>query len=344
MDRVPLLQLTGHQKVDEILQGTIGIFEKMFPTRIRAYYLIGSYATGNAVSTSDLDVVVVFKGKLLPDEEALAHHVEISCQLISSIELDLMFYTEEQILQRRVYGRGFALTRRLVFGEAFDEVIPLPPIEKYLWFMMNSAYEALVWIRGNPQTLTFPVDYPGPKGTFYGYAKPVRLLNGESCNGAKQLLHNVCVACSAIIGFMVAEQVTSGSESVRVYKKQIGDRWTGFLETIYEVCRIQWNYIIPEDEDGQRQFHDFCQQALGFERHFLKVYRDYLLKVLHSGDMSQKRDVVKRFGEIIFPDGKTVEALQTLESNADEELQDAINQTISKIHKVQGGHIRTATV
>ena len=343
MDKVPLLQSTGHQKVDKILHGIIGIFERTFPTRIRAYYLIGSHATGNAVSTSDLDVVIVFKSKLLASEETLAHHVGNSCQLISSIELDLMFYSEEQILRRRVYGRGFALTRRLVFGEVFDEEIPLPPIEKYLWFMMNSAYEALIWMRCNPKTLVFPVDYPDPKSLFYGYAKPVRLFNGETRNGAKQLVHNVCVACSAIIGFVTAKQVTSGSESVRVYKKQIGDRWTGFLETIYEVCRIQWNYIIPDDEDGQRQFHDFCQQALEFEHHFLKVYRNYLLKVLHGEDMSQKLDAVRRFGEIIYPDGEIVDALQALEGDADGELQDAINQTIGIIYKLQSRHIRIAT-
>lgn len=344
MDKVPPLQSTGHQKVDEILQGIIGIFEKTFPTRIRAYYLIGSRATGNAVSTSDLDVVIVFKGKLLTDEEILAHRVGNSCQRISSIELDLMFYSEEQILRRRMYGRGFALTRRLVFGEEFDEAIPLPSIEKYLWFMMNSAYEALVWIRCSPQTLAYPVDYPNPKSPFFGYAKPVHMFNGETRIGAKQLVHNVCVACSAIIGFVTAKQVTSGSESVNVYKKEIGDQWTEFLETIYKVCRIQWNYILPEDEDGQRKFHDFCQQALGFERHFLKVYRNYLLKVLHSGDLSQKLDVVRRFGEIIYPDGKAVEALQALEGDADGELQDAINQTIGKIRKVQGGLIPTVTV
>lgn len=343
MDNVTLLQSTGHQKVDEILQEIIGIFEKTFPTRIRAYYLIGSHATGNAVSTSDLDVVIVFKDKLLTDEETLAQHVGNSCQLFSSIELDLMFYSEEQIL-RRMYGRGFVLTRRLVFGEEFNEAIPLPSIEKYLWFMMNSAYEALVWIRCSPQTLAYPVDYPDPKSPFFGYAKPVRLLNGEIRNGAKQLVHNVCVACSAIIGFVTAKQVASRSESVRVYKKQIGDRWSDFLETIYEVCHNQWNYIIPENESSQRQFHGFCQQALGFERHFLKAYRDYLLRVLNCGNMSQKLDVVKRFGEIIYPDRKTVEALQALEVDADGELQSAINQTIGKIHEVQGEHIPAMTV
>ena len=344
MDKVPLLQSTGHQNVDEILQGIIGTYEKTFPKRIRAYYLIGSHATGNAVSTSDLDVVIVFKNKLIPSEEALAHHVVNSCQLISSIELDLMFYSEEQILRRRMYGRGFALTRRLEFGEEFDEAIPLPSIEKYLWFMMNSAYEALVWIRCNPQALAYPVDYPNPKSPFFGYAKPVRMFNGEIRNGAKQLVHNVCVACSAIIGFLVAEQVTGSSESVKVYKKRIGGRWTGFLDSIHEVCRIRWNYIIPEDEIGQRQFRDYCQQALGFERHFLKVYRNYLLEILHCEDMSHKLDAVRRFGEVIYPDGKAVEALQALEIDVEGELQYAINKTIEKIRKVQGGLISSAAV
>ena len=39
-----------------------------------------------------------------------------------------------------------------------------------------------------------------------------------------------------------------------------------------------------------------------------------------------------------------MEALQALENDADKELQDAINQTIGKIRKVQGGLMPTAKV
>ena len=43
----------------------------------------------------------------------------------------------------------------------------------------------------------------------------------------------------------------------------------------------------------------------------------------------------KRLGEIIYPDEEVVEALQALESDANEELRQAIKETLGKIHEIQ---------
>jgi len=53
---ITLLNTTGHQRIDDIIRGLIGIFEAAFPDRIRAYYLAGSYADGSAVPLSDIDI------------------------------------------------------------------------------------------------------------------------------------------------------------------------------------------------------------------------------------------------------------------------------------------------
>ena len=63
MQNIPLLNSTGNQRVDNILRGVIGIFETVFPDRIRGYYLVGSYADGTAISTSDIDMKILFKNR-----------------------------------------------------------------------------------------------------------------------------------------------------------------------------------------------------------------------------------------------------------------------------------------
>jgi predicted nucleotidyltransferase len=65
---ITLHNTTGHQQVDGIIRGLIGIFEATFPERVRAYYLVGSYADGSAVPLSDIDIRVVFKDDFQGDE------------------------------------------------------------------------------------------------------------------------------------------------------------------------------------------------------------------------------------------------------------------------------------
>ncbi len=70
MDTITLLNATGDPHVDGLLRGVIDRFETAFSARIRCHYLKGSYTDGSAVSTSDLDLAVVFKDKFGSDLES----------------------------------------------------------------------------------------------------------------------------------------------------------------------------------------------------------------------------------------------------------------------------------
>jgi predicted nucleotidyltransferase len=61
MEPLALASSTGDPRIDEIVQGIIGLFEIAFPGRIRGCYLVGSYADGTAVPLSDIDIRVVLK-------------------------------------------------------------------------------------------------------------------------------------------------------------------------------------------------------------------------------------------------------------------------------------------
>ena len=52
MAAIALLTSTGQRSVDGILRGVVGLFEAVFPDRVRGYYLGGSYADGTAVPAS----------------------------------------------------------------------------------------------------------------------------------------------------------------------------------------------------------------------------------------------------------------------------------------------------
>jgi hypothetical protein len=58
---------SGSQSADNALRGLIGIFEMLFPGRIRAYYAEGSYADRTAIASSDIDLVLIFKNSFVDE-------------------------------------------------------------------------------------------------------------------------------------------------------------------------------------------------------------------------------------------------------------------------------------
>jgi hypothetical protein len=72
LSHITLLYKTDNPQADEVLQGIVGIFELAFPSRIRGYFLVGSYAIGQPVAISDLDLVVLFKDNFVAGEHQRA--------------------------------------------------------------------------------------------------------------------------------------------------------------------------------------------------------------------------------------------------------------------------------
>src|SRR5262245_54368712 len=101
---IDLQRSTGYQNVDELLRGLIGIFEIVFPDRIRGYYLLGSYSDGTAVPDSDIDMGILFKGKIDSREEDVFWQLVQHCSRISPIRLDLGPPDEDHFLKEASAG------------------------------------------------------------------------------------------------------------------------------------------------------------------------------------------------------------------------------------------------
>ena len=69
MSNVSLLNSAGNRKVSNILRGVIGIFELVFPNRIRGYFLTVSYTDGTAVPASNIDFDILFIDSFISREE-----------------------------------------------------------------------------------------------------------------------------------------------------------------------------------------------------------------------------------------------------------------------------------
>src|SRR5262245_16859701 len=101
MTLLPLLVSTDDDRADTILSGVITIWERLFPQRIRGYYLNASYANATATATSDLDLTILFKGDY--QDQAESDLAQELCEAIEALHpatfVDMGYLTEQSLQQ-----------------------------------------------------------------------------------------------------------------------------------------------------------------------------------------------------------------------------------------------------
>jgi predicted nucleotidyltransferase len=328
MHTIALLTSTGAARIDQALRDSIVLIEQLLPDRVRGYYLVGSYAYGEAQPSSDVDLVVVLKDELGQADRQQFVAARAECKRISVVPLDISLESEAKLL--RVGGVWFQTASLLVYGEDIRPRIPRKPVANHIRDVMHALVPLLARVRGNPALLTFPLDYPDPAGMVYGYDARYSDSNDPQYTPTKDLVTNVLAAANALTLLTAQRYVGSGKKSdiPRQYTIWIGDQWTTLVEEIVELCRIRWGYRMPEAEADIAHLRGLCQQALGFENAFLQRYRDFLLADLQSDHAAAQLFAVQRFGQILYPDPAVAAAVADLAAHASAELQQAAAATL----------------
>ncbi len=281
MSDLHLSHSTGVALADRALSGAVGLFEEVFPRRIRGYYLVGSYAYGRPLPTSDLDLKVVFKEKFRgPAEEARARRIARQCSLLSQLDLAPVPLPEDRLL------RWGASTLKgdsvLVYGEEIRDRMPEEPLANFTRSWMHRSQAGLLAVRGNPPRLAPPLGFPDPEGEFFGYDS--RPLNpGSPERGIKALVTCLFFPATAVLAWRHGARTTRRSGSLAGWRERMPESgWTALLGEVYERCRERWSYRIPADPAERAWLRGACERALGFERWFLTVYREFLLQELRA--------------------------------------------------------------
>jgi hypothetical protein len=325
---IVLLTSTGATGIDQALRDCIALIEQQLPDRVRGYYLVGSYGYGEAQPASDVDLVVVLKGELGQADRQRFAAARAESARISPVPLDLSLDSEAKFL--RVGGVWFQTASLLMYGEDIRPRIPRKPVENHIRDLMHAMFLLLARVRGSPALLTFPLSYPDPSGMLYGYDSRCSNSHGARSTRTKDLVTNVLAAANALTLLVARRYVGSGKKSdiPRQYTIWIGDQWATLVEQVVELCRIRWEYRMPDAEADIAHLRGLCQQALGFENAFLQRYRDFLLAELQSDDPAIQLFAVRRFGQILYPDPAVAAAVAELAAHAGVELQQAAGATL----------------
>lgn len=298
MPPIELIQRTGQPAVDDYLAGLIEIFELAFPDRVRAYYLAGSFATGEAIASSDIDFRAIFKGAFAPGEAERVARLRDSCGRISALQLDMPVRCEDHYLSGAEDPLALKTASLFLHGADIRDQLAVPPPDRYARMITGAPYRNLARLRGR-SVIDYPLGYPDPAGEFYGYD-----IGGRT----QHLVVAVGWAATAILVLDAGQYVARKSAWLNLYRRHIADGWLPFLTALYERCRRDWNYAIPAAA-GRAELRELCRQTLAFENHYLERYRAYLLGQLSGSDPAGRAFALERLALVRYPDAEVAAAI-----------------------------------
>ncbi|BCL84087.1 nucleotidyltransferase domain-containing protein [Ktedonobacteria bacterium brp13] len=279
MNPLTLTYTTGSKEFDEDIIAVITLFEAAFPEAIRAYYLEGSLANNTAVTTSDIDLHIIYKEKTVHER---VRQVVDACTKLSKRELDISIQDEASLTQGVV---PIVKASRLLYGDDILAQVPLISIEQWTRDRMHACYWLLNTVFQRPRIVQWPITYPDLHGEFYGYDnRKVITTNGIERNSTRNLIRVTGWMATARIALEAQQYISNKYECYAVYRQLIGDEWSSFIEETYALCRERWNYLVPDELSARVQLKSLCARALEWENHFLQVYKRFLLTELQDQD------------------------------------------------------------
>ncbi len=315
MNEIALAVTTGNTGVDALLREIVARFEAEFAGRIRGYFVIGSYGDASNVSTSDLDLDIIFKDRFAnEDERTRVRNLYAALQAQTAVELDVDIGDEVGL--RAGLPPNLKLASTCVYGEDIRHQYALLPLATWTRDRMHTSYYRLGSLFGRMAPVGAPLTYPDPAGEFFGYdRRPVRLADGSIEPSTRDLIRATGWEATALISWRAGRYVARKSECHRLYQELIGDEWAPLLTATYQHCRQQWNYRIPADPTDRALLRQLCGRSLEFENAFLAAYKGYLLGELRGAGAEGRRCAREALERMPFDDPEVIVALAASESS-----------------------------
>nr|WP_246357309.1 nucleotidyltransferase domain-containing protein [Pyxidicoccus fallax] len=305
----------------------------VFPSRLRAIYLLGSHATSDAVTDSDIDLVLVFKERFQEGERERAERLRHFIGPLARFPLDLSAVEETRLLE---HGEvNLKLSSVLLAGEDLRERIPLMPMDRWLRFCMHRPYMFIerARARAEGEPLRYPLGYPDPRGELYGYDHRETMdAQGQLHRGFKELVTLACRLATVEVARKAGRHTASKQDAIEAHRQHVNDAWTPLFVDIYE-CRKRWGYRVPEAPADREHLRGLCARMLDAENHFLASYKDYLLAEVQRGELPDRVLAVQRLGDILFPGDEVPAALKSLQDAPEEALREAARESLRKLEQ-----------
>jgi hypothetical protein len=261
-------------EVDAAMRDLVGHYVRAFRGRVRACYVIGSYAEGTAVPVSDADFVVIFRDAFRgPEEQAAAQRLSQDCASAFPVRLDVILGAETALDQLHTVLRvALKLGSVLLYGDDLRAELALPPHAEYRWALRHGALRFVTLLRGQDNLPALPLAYPHPGDEFFGYTR-VRIAGWYPAGvsvGTKELVAAATRIAAAQVAAVSELYVPGKRQAVSLYRQRVGQPWAAWLEQILEECQQRWHYAVPVSAAERAALRALCARMLAFENAFVE--------------------------------------------------------------------------
>jgi len=312
MAEVELIASTGSARMDAVVRRLIAEMRAVLPGRLRAVYVLGSYADASAVSTSDLDLELVIADGLREDERT---HIQAFLAAYASSadgELDIGFFDEDTL--RAGVSPTLKLGGRLLWGIDACHELAVMPLAAWTRDRMHTSYWRLFGLFARPLPLAMPLNYPDPADELFGYARRLTYLpGGHTVSGTRDLMRAVGWMATALVAYQAGQYVATKRTCASMYRTHIGDEWSDLLDDMAEKVRGAWQYRIPANPEERARLRAVCTRTLRFENHFLTAYRNFALAEIRSDDPTGRQMAIEMLQRVPLADAVLMEAVTAAE-------------------------------
>jgi hypothetical protein len=245
-----------------------------------ACYLTGSYAQGYAVSpdVSDIDFTLIScqnlpretkeKLDILIEETKAELGVDLD---ISVIEQSSDAPSNEDHVKFSYLGIAFReaamsakLSGKLIWGEDILASLPLPSPEEYLKATAEIPFEFSNRIRGY-NGLDYPLTYPNEADEFLGY---LRFDEDTGDLSTKPLISLLTWLGTATAAQLSPEKMIGNKDQCVKTLSQLAPQKGGELSYIFDKCRREWGYKVPQTQQDKQKLREICMKALEWENEY----------------------------------------------------------------------------
>jgi predicted nucleotidyltransferase len=234
-----LLTSTMNTRADQILQELVEALASAFPDRVRSLYISGSTISGDAVTSSDIDGLVIFASEVTSDEAQRYRSLAEALSVRHGVLLDIVLLADQDVFTRGDLPEK-AASRRLIYGEDIRHLIPAIPLWQYGLATMQGSWFYLTHVREDAAHLALPLKYPDPAGEFFGYERNgARSLSGWDLAGTKALVGGVTLAATTLVSLGSGIPIVRSSDAVQAYAQHIGDAHSDWLVRVYQPVQVR---------------------------------------------------------------------------------------------------------
>jgi hypothetical protein len=271
-----------------------------------------------------VDLRVIFKDQFAEHEVSRIERFREHCRSISALPLDIPIQCEVNFQNGQADPMALKTAALFLYGTDIRAQLTMPPINDYMRIVTGAPYRNMALRLRKQEMVVYPLRYPDPHGEFYGY---------DVAGKMQHFVVTIGWAATCAIVLSTCQYVARKSDWLALYPQHINDEWVSFLTAVWEGCRNGWEYAIPTGERERTELRTLCRDALGFENHYLRRYRAYLLREVTRTDPASQLFALERLRQIVYHDAEVSSVVTERAENSDTSVRQAAQKTLEIIQQ-----------